>query len=118
MDFMQSSPHLIADFIIMNQAGLVLELCEKHYDKNVLMLNNGQVFARSMRESYEKQAGFVGSVTKFNIELISKKIDGDISELIFHYKMTNANGTVNEFTGKHIQTWKNAKIVKEEYLSI
>ena len=118
MAFMQSLPNLIADFIIMNQAGLVLELCEKHYDENVLMLNNGQAFARSMRESYDKQKGFIGSVTHFDVELISKKIDGDIAELVFHYKMTNANEAVNEFTGKHIQTWKNAKIVKEEYLSI
>ena len=36
---------LVDDFIEMNQAGLVLELCEKHYDKEVVMLNNGAVFA-------------------------------------------------------------------------
>jgi hypothetical protein len=80
------------------------------------MLNNGQVFARSMRESYEEKAGFIGFVTNFDVELISKKIDGDISELVFHYKMTNANGTVNEFTGKHIQTWKNSQRRVSVYL--
>ena len=110
--------NLIDDYISMNQAGLVLELCEKYYDENVMMLNNGKVFAESMRESYDKQKNFVGSVKQFNVALVSKKIDGNVSELIFHYKMTGSNSTVNEFTGKHIQTWKNDKIVKEEYVSI
>ena len=41
---------VIDDFVAMNKAGLVLELCEKYYDENVTMLNNGQVFAKSMRE--------------------------------------------------------------------
>ena len=64
---------LVDGFIEMNQAGRVLELCERYYDDNVLMLNNGQVFAKSMRESYDKQKGFVGSVKEFNVELLSKK---------------------------------------------
>jgi len=82
------------------------------------MLNNGKVFATSMRESYDKQQGFVDSVKEFNVELVSKIITGNISELIFHYKMRGADLAVNEFTGKHIQTWKNDKIIKEEYVSI
>jgi len=109
---------LIDDYIVMNQAGLVLELCEKYYDENVIMLNNGQVFAESMRESYNKQKGFVESVKEFSVELISKKITGNISELTFQYKMTGPDSTINEFTGKHIQTWVNDKIIKEEYVSI
>jgi len=109
---------LVDDFIVMNKAGLVLELCEKYYDSNVMMLNNGQVFAKSMRESYEKQKGFVESVKEFDVKLVSKKIVGNVSELIFHYKMTGSDSSVNEFTGKHIQTWKNDKIIKEEYVSV
>jgi len=110
--------HLVDDFIVMNQAGMVLELCEKYYAENVIMLNNGQVFAKSMRESYDKQKGFVESVKAFNVELVSKLVTGNVSELIFHYRMTDHNSAVNEFTGKHIQTWKNDKIIKEEYVSI
>ena len=110
--------NLVDDFIVMNQAGQVLELCEKYYDENVIMLNNGQVFAQSMREAYDKQKGFVESIKEFSVELMSKRIDDNVSELVFHYKMINADLTVNEFTGKHIQRWVNNKIVKEEYLSI
>ena len=110
--------NLIDDFVVMNQAGLVLELCEKYYDKNVIMFNNGQLFAESMRESYDKQKGFVESVKEFKVELISKNINGNVSELVFHYKMTGSDSIVNEFTGKHIQTWKNDKIVKEEYVNL
>lgn len=109
---------LVDDFIFMNQAGMVLELCEKYYDENVTMLNNGQVFAESMRESYDKQKGFVESVAEFNVELVSKTITDNVAELIFHYKMTGSDSKVNKFTGKHIQTWKNDKIIKEEYVSI
>ncbi|MBQ0756924.1 MAG: hypothetical protein KBT66_16395 [Amphritea sp.] len=109
---------LIDDFIEMNQAGLVLELCEKHYDENVVMLNNGTVFAESMREAYDKQKGFVSKIVEFDVKLVSKVISGDTSELVFHYKMTGADAQVMEFTGKHVQTWKNNKIVREEYFSI
>ena len=108
----------IDDFVLMNKAGLVLELCEKYYDENVLMLNNGAVFAESMKESYEKQKGFVNAVQEFDVALLSSKVEGNVSELTFHYKMKGHDSKVNEFTGRHTQIWKNGKIVKEEYLSI
>lgn len=109
---------LIDDFVSMNKAGLVLDLCEKYYDENVLMLNNGSVFAETMKESYEKQKDFVGSVKEFEVNLLSSKIRGNVSELTFHYKMTGADSKINEFKGRHTQIWKNGKIVREEYLSI
>jgi hypothetical protein len=115
---MKTVHELVDDFIQMNQAGLVLELCEKHYDENVVMLNNGIVFAESMREAYDKQKGFVGSIVDFDVKLISKSVNGFMSELTFHYKMTVADCSLMDFTGKHIQTWKNNKIVREEYFSI
>ena len=97
---------------------MVLELCKKYYANDVLMLNNGSIFAESMRESYDKQKGFVASVKEFDVKLLSSKIRGNIVELTFRYKMTDSDSTINEFTGKHIQTWHNGKIVREEYLSI
>ena len=109
---------LIDDFIKMNQAGLVLELCEKYYDENVIMLNNGAVFAESMREAYNKQKGFVGSIANFDVKLVSKVVNGSVSELTFHYKIAGEESSVMDFTGKHIQTWKNNKIVREEYFTI
>ena len=109
---------LVDDFNEMNQAGPVLELREKYYDENVVMLNNGIVFAESTREAYDKQKGFVDSIVEFDVKLISKLVNGFVSELIFHYKMKGADSSVIDFTGKHIQTWKNKKIVREEYYSI
>jgi hypothetical protein len=109
---------LIEDFIEMNQQGLVLELCEKYYDDNVLMLSNGATFAGSMREAYDKQKGYVKSVSEFNVKLISKIVNKNIVELTFHYKMKIADSQINEYSGKHIQTWENNKIVREEYFSI
>lgn len=108
----------VDDFVAMNTSGMVLELCEKYYDDNVLMLNNGAVFAESMRESYDKQKGFVNSVKEFDVKLLSSEITDNIVELIFRYKMIGSDSSINEFTGKHIQTWENGKIVREEYISI
>lgn len=108
----------VDDFVAMNTSGMVLELCEKYYDDDVLMLNNGVVFAKSMRESYDKQKGFVASIKEFDVKLLSSEITNNIAELTFRYKMTGPDSTLNEFTGKHIQTWKNGKIIREEYLSI
>ena len=46
---------LIDDYVAINEAGLVLELCGKYYEENVVMLNNGTIFAESMRDSYNKK---------------------------------------------------------------
>ncbi len=108
----------IDDFVAMNTRGMVLELCEKYYDPHVIMLNNGTLFAESMKESYDKQKGFVDSIKEFDVKLLSSVITDNIVELIFHYKMVAADSSINEFTGKHIQTWKNGKIVREEYVSL
>jgi len=108
----------VDDFVVMNTSGMVLELCEKYYAEDVLMLNNGAVFAESMRESYDKQKGFVASVKEFDVELLSSDINNNVVELTFSYKMTDFDAKTNVFTGKHIQTWENGKIVREEYLSI
>lgn len=110
--------NLVNDYIEMNKAGLVLELCEKYYDANVTMLSNGSLFANSMNEAFEKQKGFVEMVKEFDVTLISKKITDNISELVFHYKMTGADSKTTEYTGKHIQTWENQRIVREEYQTV
>jgi hypothetical protein len=51
-------------------------------------------------------------------EMVSSLFNENVVEFTFHYKMTGAGGQVNEFTGKHIQTRQNRKIIKEEYISI
>ncbi|PKG81365.1 hypothetical protein CXF85_17990 [Colwellia sp. 75C3] len=109
---------LVDDFIKMNQAGQVLALCEKYYHDDVTMLSNGDIFARTMREAYELQKGFVASIESFDIQLISQQVSGNTSELVFNYKMIGVDETLNEFTGKHIQTWQDNKIIREEYLSV
>ena len=110
--------HLVDDFIKMNQAGQVLALCEKYYHDNVIMLSNGEVFAQSMREAYDLQKGFVASIESFDIQLVSQQLNGNTCELVFSYKMLGLDETLNEFTGKHIQTWQDNKIIREEYLNV
>lgn len=110
--------HLIDDFIKMNQAGQVLALCKKYYHDDVIMLSNGDLFAQSMSEAYDIQKGFVASVESFDIQLVSQQLNGNISELVFLYKMIGVDETLNEFTGKHIQTWQGDKIIHEEYLTV
>lgn len=103
--------YLVDDFIRMNQAGQVLELCEKYY-------HDGELFSQSMSEAYEIQKGFVAAIESIDIQLISQHLNGNISELVFLYKMIGNDETLNEFTGKHIQTWQDNKIIHEEYLTV
>jgi hypothetical protein len=103
---------LVDDFFELNTTGRGLELCEKYYADNVLMLSNGDIFAKTMREAYNKQKGFVESVKAFEVTLVESSLDGNKSDLTFHYKMTGADSSISEFTGKHIQTWENDKIIK------
>ncbi|EPJ46059.1 MAG: hypothetical protein OFPI_35650 [Osedax symbiont Rs2] len=108
---------IIDDYITMNIEGRVLELCQKYYAENVVMLNNGKIFAQSMQEAYDKQKKYVDAVAKFEVTLLSCDIQENVSELAFHYKMSGT-GAVNEFSGKHIQTWQDNKIIREEYFSV
>lgn len=109
---------VVDDFIAMNQSGLVLELCEKYYDEKVLMMSEGSVFAESMREAYDKQRGLVESIKEAKVKMVSKRIEKNVSELIFHYKMTTKDSETVEFTGKHVQEWDKRKIIKETYQTI
>lgn len=109
---------LVDDFIKMNQAGQVLALCEKYYHDEVTMLSNGDLFAQSMREAYELQKGFAESIASVDIQLVSQQLTGNVSELVFNYKMIGLDEMLNEFTGKHIQTWQDNKIIREEYHTV
>jgi len=109
---------MVNDLIKMNEAGQVLQLCEKYYDKNILMLSDGNIFAKSMIEARDKQKGFIDMVKDFEVKLISQNINDNIVELTFDYKITNIESNINRFQGKHIQTWQDGKIIKEEYESI
>ena len=115
---MLSLEEKVNDFIYMNEAGQVLALCEKYYAKDVCMLNEGEVFARSMRESFDKQKKFVDEIKESRVTLVSKTIEGDVARLTFHYKMTNKKDQSFEFTGEHLQYWQDGKIVKEEYKAL
>jgi len=108
----------VDDFIVMNQRGLVLELCEKYYAPKVLMLSNGEVFAESMREAYDKQKGYIGSIKEFDVNLVSRSVEGNISDLVFGYKMIAQDGKCFEYIGRHIQTWESGKIIREEYRNV
>ena len=66
----------------------------------------------------EKQKGFVESVKEFDVKLISQIVEDNYAELTFDYKMIGESSNVTNFVGKHIQTWKNGKIIKEEYISV
>ena len=50
--------------------------------------------------------------------LVSRDLIGNIVELTFDYRVTNADSKIVGFTGKHVQAWENQKIVREEYFSI
>ncbi|PHR73063.1 MAG: hypothetical protein COA66_04500 [Arcobacter sp.] len=108
----------VNQLINLVEDGKVLEICNIFYDENVLMLNNGIIFAQNRNEAYLRYIVLETTIKKFDIELRSKKIVGNVSELIFNYKLTNINDLTHEFVGKHLQTWENLKIIREEYISM
>ena len=108
----------VNQFINLVEEGKVLEICNTFYAKNVLMLNDGVIFAQNKNEAYLKYQILETIIKDFDIELRSKKIVGNVSELIFNYKLSNMNNVRYEFIGKHLQTWEYLQITKEEYISM
>lgn len=107
----------IDDYIAMNEAGQVLELCQKYYATEVLMLSDGEVFAESMQQAFEKQKGFVDAIRSAEVALVSQEREGNQVALVFDYKITTDTATM-VFTGEHLQTWRSGKIIKEVYRSL
>ncbi len=105
-------------FIKMNMEGRILELGEQYYDEHITMSSNGEEFASSRAEATVKQKPYVESIAAFVITLIEKNIKDDIAEITFHYDITTKANENYAFTGKHIQTWKNGKIIHEEYVML
>ena len=105
-------------FIKMNMEGRILELSERYYDEHITMRSNGEDFATSREEAYAKQKPYVDSIAAFIITLLSKEIKGDIAEITFHYDITTIENKNFVFTGKHIQTWKDGKIITEDYVMV
>ena len=58
---------LVDGFVNLNCSGKILELCETYYADDLAMLNDGEVFASSMRGAYEKQKGYVDGVAGFDL---------------------------------------------------
>ncbi|MBL4831512.1 MAG: hypothetical protein JKY55_16700 [Aliivibrio sp.] len=106
---------LVQDFITMNQNGEILNLCQKHYDEQVLMYSNGSIFASSMEEAYNKQKVFVDDIKTHNITFVSKSIHDNVTVLIFRYKMMTHKFKKIDVMGKHTLTWSNGKIVEEHF---
>ncbi|MBL4786354.1 MAG: nuclear transport factor 2 family protein [Cohaesibacteraceae bacterium] len=106
---------LIENYIAMNVAGQALELIDKHYAEDVLVLNGGEIFASSRQESCDKQKGFIEAVASSDNKLVSSDIDGNVSTLVFRYQMVGKDGREMAFTGRHVLTWKDGLIVHEAY---
>lgn len=104
--------------IEMNISGRVLELCKEFYDPDIVMVSDGKIFANSMHEAHDKQRPFIESVSKFNVNLLSKNIAGDTAILEFEYSLLSRESEVSQFCGRHTQTWAGGKIVKEVYETI
>tara|TARA_R110002096_G_scaffold217936_5_gene406046 strand:+ start:389 stop:736 length:348 start_codon:yes stop_codon:yes gene_type:complete len=104
--------------IEMNVSGRVLDLCKEFYDPDIVMVSDGEIFASSMQEAYDKQKSFIDSVRKFDVKLLTKNIAGDTSVIEFEYSLLNSDSKVSHFFGRHTQTWAGGKIIKEVYETI
>lgn len=112
---MSGLDELVDGHIELTQAGRFTEICERYYDPHVKVFYDGAVLAESMREAYDKQKGYMESLAEFDVKFVSKKIEGNVTELVFHYKMTFANSRIREFMGKHVLCWHEHRIVKEDF---
>ena len=108
----------IKDLIQLNCTGNIIELCQKYYASDITMISNGTSFANSRQSAIDNQKGYIDSVDTFDITLISKEIDHAEVTLVFHYKMICKDGVALDFTGEHVQTWENNKIIKEIYTTL
>ena len=108
---------LVEDQCKLIEEGRVLDVFERYFHDDIMLISNGEVFASSKTEGMRKQKEFFSSVSEMHPELRKSLIKGDKVVLDFDYQFVMKSGEKVKFRGLHVQQWKGEKMLREEFFS-
>jgi hypothetical protein len=100
--------------LILN--GTAMEGFEKYYDNNVVMQENEMTPTIGKDANRQRELHFFNSITEFrDAKVLGHAIGENMSFVTWHFDYTHKDWGVRKYTQVSVQTWKDGKIVKEQF---
>lgn len=113
---MSNLKELITDLNNLVLEGRLMDAFEKYYDVNVVMQENEKPPVIGKEENRRREEEFLNSLIDFRSARVLNLATGDNTTMVvWHYDYTHKEWGVRNYTQVSVQTWKNEKIVKEQF---
>ena len=96
--------------------GKALEAFDKYYHEDVVMQENESPATVGKEANRLREIDFFGSITEFReANAVDIAVGENISYVKWHFDYTHKDWGVRKYTQVSVQTWKDGKIVKEQF---
>jgi hypothetical protein len=113
---MESIKKNIEDLNNLVLTGKALEAFDKYYDDNVVMQENSSEPMVGKETNRKREVEFFSSITDFRGASVKSIGFGEnTSFVVWEFDYTHKDWGDRKYTQVAVQTWKNGKIVKEQF---
>ena len=113
---MNNLKDLITDLNNLVLQGKMMEAFEKYYHDDVVMQENESAPTIGKEANRKREEEFVSSLIDFRSANVLEIAAGDgVTMVLWKYDYTHKDWGVRNYTQVSVQTWKNDKIVKEQF---
>lgn len=96
--------------------GKAMDGFEKFYADDVVMQENESIPTIGKEANRKRELEFFGNITDLrDLKVLGKAIGENISYVTWHFDYTHKEWGVRNYTQVSLQTWKDGKIVKEQF---
>ncbi|MBM4253827.1 MAG: ester cyclase [Deltaproteobacteria bacterium] len=97
-------------------AGKALEAFDSFYADDVVMQENDQAPTIGKKANYEREVAFFSAITDFRgAQVLSVGCSADKTYVEWSFDYTHKEWGVRKYHQVAVQTWKNGRIVKEQF---
>ncbi len=96
--------------------GKMMEAFEKFYHDDVVMQENSEEPTVGKNVNRKREEEFIKNLTEFRGAQVLNVATGDnVTIVIWHYDYTHKEWGTRQYTQAAVQTWKDGKIIKEQF---
>lgn len=96
--------------------GKSMEAFEKYYDDKVVMQENEMPPTEGKDANRQRELNFYANIKEFRgARVLAKAAGENISYVTWHFDYTHKEWGMRNYTQVSVQTWKNGKIIKEQF---
>lgn len=113
MQDLRTNINHLNELILANQS---MEAFETYYHEDVIMQENNNPPTIGKSANREREKAFFSNITAFRSASVLHVAVGDgFTLVVWHYDYTHKEWGLRNYTQASVQTWKNGKIIKEQF---